>query len=121
MAIDLNKLRAAKKQPPVIDPVEIFRRLPKTASIKDLYGSQVEVLQAWFASRTETDHVLKLHTGGGKTLVGLLIAQSILTELGETERQQTNNRPFEDALLAALARSDDDVFRRGLYQKFSER
>lgn len=83
MAIDLNKLRAAKKQPPVIDPVEIFRRLPKTASIKDLYGSQVEVLQAWFASRTDTDHVLKLHTGGGKTLVGLLIAQSILTELGE--------------------------------------
>ena len=83
MAIDLNKLRAARKQPPVIDPVEIFRRLPKTASIKDLYGSQVEVLQAWFASRTETDQVLKLHTGGGKTLVGLLIAQSILTELGE--------------------------------------
>jgi replicative superfamily II helicase len=81
--VDLKKLREAKKQPPVIDPIEIFRRLPKSARIKDLYGSQVEVLQAWFKSRADTDHVLKLHTGGGKTLVGLLIAQSILNETGE--------------------------------------
>jgi len=81
--VDLKKLRDAKKQAPVIDPIEIFRRLPKSARIKDLYGSQVEVLQAWFNSRTEKDHVLKLHTGGGKTLVGLLIAQSILNETGE--------------------------------------
>ncbi len=58
-------------------------RLPRSARIKDLYGSQLEVLQAWFNSRTNKDHVLKLHTGGGKTLVGLLIAQSILTETGE--------------------------------------
>jgi hypothetical protein len=54
MTVDLNKLRAAKKQSPVVDPVEIFRRLPKTASIKDLYGSQVEVLQAWFCSALDT-------------------------------------------------------------------
>lgn len=81
--VDLKKLREGKKQPRVIDPIEIFRRLPKSARIKDLYGSQVEVLQAWFNSRTGKDHVLKLHTGGGKTLVGLLIAQSILNETGE--------------------------------------
>ena len=83
MVIDLKKLRDSKKQAAIIDPVEIFRRLPKSARIKDLYGSQSEVLQAWFKGRTRKDHVLKLHTGGGKTLVGLLIAQSILTELGE--------------------------------------
>lgn len=78
MPLDFNKLRDAKKQPPAIDPVEIFRRLPKKAEIKDLYGSQTEVLNAWFADRTKPDHVVKLHTGGGKTLVGLLIAQSVL-------------------------------------------
>ena len=83
MPLDLNKLREAKKQPPVIDPVEIFRRLPKKAEIKDLYGSQTEVLNAWFADRTKPDHVVKLHTGGGKTLVGLLIAQSVLNETSE--------------------------------------
>ena len=83
MPLDLNKLRAAKKQPKVIDPVEIFRRLPKEVDIKDLYGSQVEVLNAWFADRAKPDHVVKLHTGGGKTLVGLLMAQSIINETGE--------------------------------------
>lgn len=81
--VDLKKLRESKKQPRAIDPMEIFRRLPKSARIKDLYGSQAEVLKAWFNNRTSTDHVLKLHTGGGKTLVGLLIAQSILSETGE--------------------------------------
>lgn len=83
MVVDLKKLRAAKKQALTIDPVEIFRRLPKSARIKDLYGSQSEVLHAWFNSRNQADHVLKLHTGGGKTLVGLLVAQSILNETGE--------------------------------------
>lgn len=83
MPLDFNKLRDAKKQPPVVDPVEIFRRLPKKAEIKDLYGSQTEVLNAWFADRAKPDHVVKLHTGGGKTLVGLLIAQSILNETAE--------------------------------------
>jgi hypothetical protein len=69
--LDFNKLREAKKQPPVIDPIEIFRRLPKKAEIKDLYGSQTEVLSAWIADRTQPDHVVKLHTGGGKTLAPL--------------------------------------------------
>jgi replicative superfamily II helicase len=83
VAVDFKKLREAKKHQAVIDPLEIFQRLPKSARIKDLYGSQVEVLQAWFASRNKQDHVLKLHTGGGKTLVGLLIAQSTLNETSE--------------------------------------
>ena len=83
MPLDFKKLRDAKKQPPVVDPVEIFRRLPKKAEIKDLYGSQTEVLNAWFTDREKPDHVVKLHTGGGKTLVGLLIAQSVLNETTE--------------------------------------
>ena len=33
MPLDFNKLRDAKKQPPVVDPVEIFRRLPKKAAL----------------------------------------------------------------------------------------
>lgn len=83
MAVDFKKLRESKKQPAPIDPIEIFRRLPRSARIKDLYTSQAEVLQAWFAARERKDHVLKLHTGGGKTLVGLLIAQSIVNETSE--------------------------------------
>ncbi len=81
--MDFNKLRAKKVKSTVIDPVEIFRRLPKPEGINDLYTSQAEVLSAWFSRRKEKNTVLKLHTGGGKTLVGLLIGQSSLNETGE--------------------------------------
>ncbi|MFK0731689.1 MAG: DEAD/DEAH box helicase [Gloeotrichia echinulata GP01] len=77
---DFKKLRESKSQPTVIDPIEIFRRLPKPPGINDLYTSQAEVLKDWFNRKEERDLVIKLHTGGGKTLVGLLIAQSILNE-----------------------------------------
>lgn len=80
---DFNKLRAKKAGSTVVDPVEIFRRLPKPPGINDLYTSQAEVLTAWFGRRTEKDLVLKLHTGGGKTLVGLLIGQSTMIEKRE--------------------------------------
>ena len=81
--VDFNKLRAQKAKGHVINPIEIFRRLPKPEGINDLYTSQAEVLSAWFDRRQEKDTILKLHTGGGKTLVGLLIGQSSLNETGE--------------------------------------
>ncbi|MEW6495496.1 MAG: DEAD/DEAH box helicase family protein [Cyanobacteriota bacterium] len=78
--VDFKKLRESKAQPTVIEPIEIFRRLPKPPGINDLYTSQAQVLEEWFSRRNERDLVIKLHTGGGKTLVGLLIAQSVLNE-----------------------------------------
>jgi len=78
---DFKKLRESKTQPNVIEPIEIFRRLPKPLGINDLYVSQAQVLEEWFERRNQDrDIVIKLNTGGGKTLVGLLIAQSILNE-----------------------------------------
>jgi len=81
--VDFDKLRTKKKKAESIEPSEIFRRLPKPPGINDLYTSQAEVLQGWFERRTDRDVVLKLHTGGGKTLVGLLMAQSTLSETRE--------------------------------------
>lgn len=81
--VDFNKLRTQKKKTKAIEPLEIFRRLPKPPGINDLYTSQAEVLNSWFDRRTERDVVIKLHTGGGKTLVGLLMAQSTLNETSE--------------------------------------
>lgn len=81
--VDFNKLRKSKTQPNVIEPIEIYRRLPKSPEINDLYTSQAQVLDEWFKRRNERDLVIKLHTGGGKTLVGLLIAASILNEFSE--------------------------------------
>ena len=81
--VDFNKLRSQSQRPAPIDPLEIFRRMPKPQGINDLYTSQAEVLEAWFKRKDERDTVVKLHTGGGKTLVGLLIAQSTLNDLKE--------------------------------------
>lgn len=78
--VDFRKLRESKSQPASIDPLEIFRRLPKPEGINDLYTSQAEVLRSWFDARGNKDTIIKLHTGGGKTLVGLLIAQSTMNE-----------------------------------------
>lgn len=81
--VDFSKLKSKNKKTIIINPIEIFRRLPKAPGINDLYASQAEVLENWFANKDQKDTVVKLHTGGGKTLVGLLIAQSCLVELKE--------------------------------------
>ncbi len=41
---------------------------------------QAEVLNQWFDRRNENDIVLKMNTGSGKTVVGLLILKSCLNE-----------------------------------------
>jgi replicative superfamily II helicase len=81
--VDFKKLRESKSKPKPVNPREIFNSLPKPPGINDLYASQAEVLDAWFARRTDRDVVVKLHTGGGKTLVALLMAGSVMNELGE--------------------------------------
>src|SRR5713101_3926671 len=81
--VNFDELRSTASKVKAVDPIEIFRRLPKPPGINDLYSSQAEVLEAWHARRHEKDLVVKLHTGGGKTLVGLLIAQAVLNETRE--------------------------------------
>lgn len=81
--VDFRKLREAKAKPKSHNPREIFNALPKPPGINDLYASQAEVLDAWYPRREEKDVVVKLHTGGGKTLVALLMAQSVMNEIDE--------------------------------------
>lgn len=81
--VDFAKLRSERKETVPIDPIAIFQRLPKPPHINDLWDGQGKALGAWNERRTEIDLVIKLNTGGGKTLVGLLIAQSLLNELRE--------------------------------------
>lgn len=123
--VDFNKLRAKATKPKPLDPTEIFRRLPKPPGVNDLYTSQTAILQGWFERRSERDVVLKLHTGGGKTLVGLLIAQSTLNETGEpvlyltpTNQlvQQTLEKATELGISAVPYQSGqplNDAFRNG--------
>src|SRR5688572_26997223 len=97
--VNFRNLRASRPKAPAIDPQEIFRRLPKPPGINDLYTSQAQVLEEWFERRTEHDLVIKLHTGGGKTLVGLLIGQSTLNELRKPVVYLCPNRQLADQAL----------------------
>ncbi len=100
---DLGKLKGTKPKAKVVDPEDIFRRLPKPPGINDIYQSQGEVLRAWYARRDERDLVIKLHTGGGKTLVGLLIAQSAMNEKGEPVLYLTPTVQLMNQVLAKAA------------------
>ena len=80
--VDFDNLSyEAEKEKPT-DPLIIFERLVKPEGINDLYSSQREVLKKWYnESKDSKDAVIKLHTGGGKTLIGLLIGLSSMREL----------------------------------------
>ena len=79
--VDFNKMSSGREHVASTDPLRIFQRLPKPPHINDLWESQSEALKLWTRRRTEKDLVIKLNTGGGKTLVGLLVGQSIINEL----------------------------------------
>lgn len=54
-----------------------------TASgINDLWAGQRDALREWHDCRDANDVALVLNTGAGKTLIGLLIAQSLVNETG---------------------------------------
>jgi len=74
----LLKKTAADK---TIDPVEIFISLEKKPEKAHLWAAQEAVLREWHQKfRNEKDTIVKLHTGQGKTLIGLLMLQSCLNE-----------------------------------------
>lgn len=65
----------------ILDPREMFQALPqKAVQYKYLRDVQGEVLEKWSARRSERDFVLKMNTGAGKTVVGLLILRASLNE-----------------------------------------
>jgi replicative superfamily II helicase len=79
--VDFKKrlAKAAVEKP--MAPAEIYGRLDRASDKGPLRPAQVAVLQQWHPSRrTERDLILKLHTGQGKTLIGLLMLQSLLNE-----------------------------------------
>ncbi|QCX00602.1 DEAD/DEAH box helicase [Aggregatimonas sangjinii] len=69
----LSKSEITKK----VDPIEIYDSLDRRSVAGPLRPAQHKILKEWFESRKEEkDLIIKLHTGEGKTLIGLLILQS---------------------------------------------
>ena len=70
-------------KPPPSDPFEIFARRPSLLGTpNDLWGGQRDALQGWVTNRTKRDVLVSLNTGSGKTILGVLIAQSMANEPG---------------------------------------
>lgn len=81
MDFDFSKIKAKKKEPSPIDPIELFQKLKVSdSSINDLWLAQGDALREWHKNREKRDVGVVLNTGAGKTLVGLLIAQSLVNE-----------------------------------------
>ena len=77
--VDFGKRLAVRAAVKPIDPIEIYDSLDRAHDKGPLRPSQVAVLREWNARQAKTrDVVVKLHTGQGKTLVGLLMLQSRL-------------------------------------------
>ena len=81
MNINFEKLGTTTTVDSAISPREIFTILPEKHDRYDYPRDvQTEVWNQWMERRDERDIVLKMNTGSGKTVVGLLILKSCLNE-----------------------------------------
>ncbi|MEM8720790.1 MAG: DEAD/DEAH box helicase family protein [Cyanobacteria bacterium P01_G01_bin.39] len=79
--VDFRSKLGSKSIQKKINPVEIYDELDRRSETGPLRPLQEEILTKWYSHRRkDKDLILKLHTGQGKTLIGLLILQSKLIE-----------------------------------------
>lgn len=77
--VDFKKRLTGKKTEKPVDPVELYNTLDRASDKGPLRPAQLAVLTEWHKDKQNTrDVIIKLHTGQGKTLIGLLILQSRL-------------------------------------------
>ena len=81
MTFDFSKIRANKNTKRPVHPIEIFQSATVSdQGINDLWLAQGDALREWHTNRDQSDVGVILNTGAGKTLVGLLVAQSLVNE-----------------------------------------
>lgn len=82
--IDFSKKLGVKPKEKKISPIEIYNGLDRKTDAGPLRPVQERVLTDWNDNRrNDKNLIVKLHTGEGKTLIGLLMLQSLLNEHNE--------------------------------------
>ncbi|MGH9713619.1 MAG: DEAD/DEAH box helicase family protein [Candidatus Acidiferrales bacterium] len=77
--VDFKKRLAGKQAEKPTDPIKLYETLDRAHDKGPLRPAQLAVLKSWFADhRNARDIIVKLHTGQGKTLIGLLMLQAQL-------------------------------------------
>lgn len=80
MKLDFTKLNIGSTANNIIEPRKIFTTLSRGEKFLRPTDEQGEVLDSWFNVRNQQHTIIKMNTGSGKTLVGLLTLQSSLNE-----------------------------------------
>ena len=84
MAIDFKKKISQKNIEKKINPKEIYETLDRKSNVGPMRPAQELILSEWYNHRrNDEDLIIKLHTGEGKTLIGLLLLQSQLNAYNE--------------------------------------
>jgi len=77
--VDFRKRLSGRSADKQTDPVKLYDTLDRAHDKGPLRPAQLAVLSDWFSNHHGTrDNIVKLHTGQGKTLIGLLMLQSRL-------------------------------------------
>lgn len=77
--VDFSKRLGNNREDKKTDPFQIYDSLDRKSATGPLRPVQQTVLSEWHNMRSaDKDLVIKLHTGSGKTLIGLLILQARL-------------------------------------------
>ena len=110
--LDFDKLKAAGSAKQT-DPRKIFTTLKRDARFKRPLDEQADVLDGWYSRRTARDLTIKMNTGGGKTVVGLLCLQSSLNEgvrpaVYITPDSFLVSQVLEEALQLGISATDDE-------------
>src|SRR6266478_6077171 len=81
--VDFKKHLVKRDTRKPLDPIQIYDTLDRASDKGPLRPAQLALLTEWHKNhRDRRDIILKLHTGQGKTLIGLLMLQSKLNESG---------------------------------------
>lgn len=77
--IDFSKRLNSTAKSKKVNPIEIYNSLDRASMTGPLRPAQTRILEKWFSEKKDNkDLIVKLHTGAGKTLIGLLMALSYI-------------------------------------------
>lgn len=77
--IDFRNRLAARTETKITEPCRLYETLDRKSVAGPLRSAQEIILKDWYNNRlNDRDVVIKMHTGEGKTLIGLLILQSMI-------------------------------------------
>jgi replicative superfamily II helicase len=121
--VDFSILQSSQTENTIINPKDLFAVLSrKDKRFPYLRDVQTEVLVNWFSKRESENIIIKMNTGSGKTIVGLLILKSCLNEgkgpaVYVAPDKYLENQVESEAILLGIETTKDPSSLRYLSQK----